>query len=164
MKLNLIYFYTSSCQFKAQQHSSHLSLISSIYCGLSHDSATWTKTHHVTEFGYFLSPPVICSQISLASCREGAWRNEQRPTMTWRGGSISPESKMLFLFNPSSTPPPLFLGGCRKCFVSLIWTCNSVQILNCTLCKMSFPLVLYCQRKCITWQMCGFLAMKSFTT
>lgn len=37
VKFNLIYFYTSSCQFKEQQQSNHLCLISSIHCRWSRE-------------------------------------------------------------------------------------------------------------------------------
>lgn len=49
MKFNLIYFYTSSCQFKEQQQSSHLCLISSIHCRWSREHGFWTEAEHVAR-------------------------------------------------------------------------------------------------------------------
>lgn len=49
VKFNLIYFYTSSCQFKEQQQSGHLCLISSIRRRWSREHGFWTEAEHVAR-------------------------------------------------------------------------------------------------------------------
>lgn len=57
VKFNLIYFYTSSCQFKEQQQSNHLRLISSIHCRWSREQGFWTKAEHVAMSQPTSPPP-----------------------------------------------------------------------------------------------------------
>lgn len=64
VKFNLIYFYTSSCQFTEQQQSSHLCLISSIHCRWSREQGFWTEAEHVA-----MSQPLLPPRSSVRAGR-----------------------------------------------------------------------------------------------
>ena len=109
MKFNLIYFYTSSCQFKEQQQSSHLCLISSIRCRWSRERGFWTEAEHVARSQRPQAPAP--QPLSRRSGQEfGGLYGEPRGTAPGRSGQTCHQwGKAGSLFLRHSSPPDFTL-------------------------------------------------------
>ena len=105
VKFNLIYFYTSSCQFKEQQQSSHLCLISSIRCRWSRERGFWTEAEHVAR-SKRPQAPAPPPQSRRSGQESGGLCGEPRGTVPGRSGQTCHQwGKAGSLFPRHSSPP-----------------------------------------------------------
>lgn len=110
MKFNLIYFYTSSCQFKEQQQSNHLRLISSIHCRWSREQGFWTEAEHVA-----MSQPRLPLPHPQALCPGGMeswWPDSGVEGSVWSGETWHQGGKAGGCSDTNPSAPPIVWSGC----------------------------------------------------
>ena len=122
MKFNLIYFYTSSCQFKEQQQSSHLCLISSIRCRWSRECGSWTEAEHVARSQ---PPQAPAPPPQGPPSREGSggFCREQRGTAPGHSGRTCHQRGEPSSPSPRHTSPPDFFFFNNLINSLIFWLC-----------------------------------------
>lgn len=125
VKFNLIYFYTSSCQFKEQQQSSHLCLISSIHCRWSRERGFWTEAEHVARSQ---PPPPPPRALGPGGGLVVPW--EQRGAAPGHlGQTCCQQGKPSSLFSRHNSPPDFSFA--ESCIVSPTPVCGEWAVQPC---------------------------------